>query len=1223
MRINHNLQALRAWNDNTKIMKKSENQLEKLSSGLFINKAADDAAGLAISEKMRAQIRGLERAQMNTQDAVSYVQTADGVVQEVTQHIQRMRELTVQSLNDTLTDSDRRQLDAEFGQLKKSISDITEFAQYNGELNSVDQHMPAFSKLTGNRIFNQPIQVIPGWNDRLVIVAEPDEYTVTLPEGNFEKVEDLIDQIDTQVYKDYPNIIFNVQPDHSVSVQVENHKDITKVKGPGSFLFYEYELGNPPGMIVGSTDFSTGNNKLEIIAGVNDRLSFYAGATKKFELVIPTPTVGHPDDRRVSYTRDEMVDIVNAYLQSQGEDEIIANKFGDRYISISSDKYVITGLSGNMIKIDGISSFLYDISNTGSVSKTNGTYYGSAYLQPGSTEFIKGQNDTLFIELNNQAPMKISLLQLLEGSANLTGTQIVSRINTQFKLLGLDAEASMSGNRVKLESNYYGSSSRITVSTASPAYESLFTREEVYFGNPSSYAGGRSDAILYGNYKERSETVITDQNNTLSIKVGGEELTLTLDEGVYGAVDLVAHLNTLLPEDNSLKFQLSTSGAKQAIHLAATDAGKTIAFNDQSVASNAFETLFGGDRVVDPSYTSGTTSAPVPPPEGTVGESQITKTSAKVTGNIDLTNGLTITDGENTLSFYINNEEFTVTLSLGSYTKDTLVASINAQLADTPVRAEITGANRLALVSNEQGRHMQFRNVAGIGMERFVNVPNSTQVSTVLETVPSVTGYAALKNEPIIIDSSNNDITFTYIGKSGEETINVAVPMGTYTNRDNFVSAINDQLTLPQLDKFQFEISSGSIQLIGKEAGIGTEFKGMGGKLYEEFFRKQEYTYSGYGYSGNTTRKDETYILGRQPLGSTIEIFPNINEVLTFDIYKNNEVIKVDVTVPPNTYTRNQFVTAFNTALKEGLKTAGLEEDLMKAQIGMSNTKPPSSYDKSDKFVLLFNEHNDGRNDSGTYQIQGVRGTAAYTYFYNSQGDPKPSYVIGITDLSEGATIEAGVNDEFTLDIDDITKKFTIPAGNYSQGQLLEELNNLLDIENTGIIASYDNNKLKFSNREYGAIPIDGFAGSARDFLFFRTERREDQAELNFQVGANSNQSIEYNRVRLSEQLLRVNTLTVSHRMGAEKALERLSLAISSLTEKSGYLGATQNRLDHVIRVNSVNIENLVAAESRIRDADMAKELLEKAKNDILMQANQSVLAKAGAHPQGILDMLK
>lgn len=1224
--INTNISMLKINNNLHKTNQIQQKSLDRLSSGLKINSAADDAAGLTISEGMRAQIRGLERAQMNAQDAVSYVQTADGVIQEVTQHVQRMRELTVQSLNDTLTNEDRKQLNEEFNQLKMSISTITEYAQYNGELHSVDQHMPTYSKLEGNRVFNNPIQVIPGWNDRLVIVAEPDEYTITLPQGNFDTIQDLIDQVDTQVYDKYPTIIFDVLPDQTVSIQVENHKDITKVKGTGSFLFYEYEMGNPPGMIVGSTDFSTGNGKIDIFSEINDHLTFYAGATKKFDFKIPT---NHPTDP-TSYSRDELINLMNAYFELQGEDEIVAEKFGDQYIAISSNKYVITGLSGNMIKIDGISSFLYDISNTGSVSKSNGTYYGSAYLQPGPTEFIKDKNDTLSITLNNQPPVTISLLMEGENTQNLNDEQIVSRINSQLEKAGLNATASLSGKRLKLESEYYGDSSRIIVNNSSSAYKTLFEREETHYFNPSNHKGSRSDAVLTGNYRNRSEITITEQNNEITFMVDNEDYTLTIDVKKYSADDFVTHLNNLLqdenahlPNDPTLKFVLNNSGGKQAIHLISSQVDILIGFTDTSLNSSAFDTIFGGDRIVTPTYTSGTTSAPIPPPEGTVGESQINKTSAKVTGQINIANGLLIVDGNNTLRFTLNNgNEQTITLQPGEYSEEALLASLNTQLANTPVRAEVT-ESKLSLVSLELGRDVSFSNVTGFGMERFESIPNDEKTSKVTESAPSVVGHPVLKNETIFINGNNNNISFTYSDKDGEQTIDITVPSDIYSSRANFVAAINAQIQ-EKLNFFKFDISStNKIQLIGMENGQGIEFKGMQGSLYDEFFRKQEYTYTGYSFQGTTNRHKETYILGRQALGNKIEIFPNVNEVLTFDIYRNNVVTTVDVIVPPNTYTKSDFTAAFNTALKKGLKNAGLEEDLMRAQIGMDPSKPPVSYDKSDKFILLFNKHDDGRDDSGTYQIQGVRGTAAYTYFYNSQGDPKPSYVIGITDMSKGAVIEAGINDEFTLDIDEVTKNFTIPPGEYSQEKLLDELNRLLNAEGTGIIASYDNNKLKFSNREYGAIPIDGFSGSARDFLFFRTERRDTQSELKFQVGANSGQSIDYNRVRLSDQLLRVNTLSIAHRTGAEKALNRLSMAISSLTEKSGYVGAIENRLDHIIKVNEINAENLVAAESRIRDADIAKEMFNQIKGSLLLQANQAMISHAKIFPEGILQLLK
>ncbi|MBR4953527.1 MAG: flagellin, partial [Oscillospiraceae bacterium] len=101
MRINTNLTAMNTHTQYTKNNNNIAKAVEKLSSGYSINSAADNAAGLAISEKMRAQIRGLEQAATNSQDAISLVQTAEGGLNETTEVLQRMRELAVQSANDT------------------------------------------------------------------------------------------------------------------------------------------------------------------------------------------------------------------------------------------------------------------------------------------------------------------------------------------------------------------------------------------------------------------------------------------------------------------------------------------------------------------------------------------------------------------------------------------------------------------------------------------------------------------------------------------------------------------------------------------------------------------------------------------------------------------------------------------------------------------------------------------------------------------------------------------------------------------------------------------------------------------------------------------------------------------------------------------------------------------------------------------------------------------
>lgn len=131
MRINHNIPALTAFRQLSLNQTQVAKSLEKLSSGLRINRAADDAAGLAISEKMRAQIRGLEQASRNAQDGISLIQTAEGALNEVHSMLQRMRELAVQAASNALTDSDRANIQSEVNQLIDEIDRIARNTEFN------------------------------------------------------------------------------------------------------------------------------------------------------------------------------------------------------------------------------------------------------------------------------------------------------------------------------------------------------------------------------------------------------------------------------------------------------------------------------------------------------------------------------------------------------------------------------------------------------------------------------------------------------------------------------------------------------------------------------------------------------------------------------------------------------------------------------------------------------------------------------------------------------------------------------------------------------------------------------------------------------------------------------------------------------------------------------------------------------------------------------------
>ncbi|MBU1109287.1 MAG: hypothetical protein KKB51_21590 [Candidatus Riflebacteria bacterium] len=160
LRINQNVLSLNTYGAVSQTASRLEKSIQKLSSGLRINSASDDAAGLAISEKMRRQIRGLGRAVLNAQDGISMIQTAEGALGETHSILQRMRELAVQASNDTLTSNDRVEIQKEVNQLRSEIDRISQNTEFNTKKlldGSQSAHLSSSSKyvngiVTGNVI---------------------------------------------------------------------------------------------------------------------------------------------------------------------------------------------------------------------------------------------------------------------------------------------------------------------------------------------------------------------------------------------------------------------------------------------------------------------------------------------------------------------------------------------------------------------------------------------------------------------------------------------------------------------------------------------------------------------------------------------------------------------------------------------------------------------------------------------------------------------------------------------------------------------------------------------------------------------------------------------------------------------------------------------------------------------------------------------------------------
>ncbi|MBS8265787.1 hypothetical protein DYI25_15275 [Mesobacillus boroniphilus] len=182
MRINHNISALNAYRNLAVNNTNTAKSLEKLSSGLRINKASDDAAGLAISEKMRSQIRGLEMAERNALDGISLIQTAEGALSSSHDILQRMRELAVQAANDSYTDTDRAEIQKEVNQLTSELNRIGNATEFNSasllngsRMNTLSTNGKVFADGAGSKFDD-----VTGMDLTVGSELEPGSYTINV-----------------------------------------------------------------------------------------------------------------------------------------------------------------------------------------------------------------------------------------------------------------------------------------------------------------------------------------------------------------------------------------------------------------------------------------------------------------------------------------------------------------------------------------------------------------------------------------------------------------------------------------------------------------------------------------------------------------------------------------------------------------------------------------------------------------------------------------------------------------------------------------------------------------------------------------------------------------------------------------------------------------------------------------------------------------------------------
>lgn len=200
MRINTNIAAMNTYSRLTAANTAKTNSLEKLSSGSRINKAGDDAAGLAISEKMKSQIGGLTQAKRNAQDGISLVQTAEGALNESHSILERMRDLAVQGANDTLTSTDRGSINKELKALHEELTRIADTTEFNTK-NLLGKEDNGFTFQIGANEQQTLIVTIQNMCGTSLLGSTAEQFSITSGATNVRKAGGMISHIDKAIAK--------------------------------------------------------------------------------------------------------------------------------------------------------------------------------------------------------------------------------------------------------------------------------------------------------------------------------------------------------------------------------------------------------------------------------------------------------------------------------------------------------------------------------------------------------------------------------------------------------------------------------------------------------------------------------------------------------------------------------------------------------------------------------------------------------------------------------------------------------------------------------------------------------------------------------------------------------------------------------------------------------------------------------------------------------------
>lgn len=1112
MRIYHNVPALFAYNALNNTNRSLQKSIQTLSTGLRINSAADDAAGLAISEKMRAQISGMNMAIRNAEDGVSMLQTAEGALASTHSILQRMRELAVQAANDTLTQQDREYIQLEVDQLKDEINRISTATQFNNKklLDGTSAGIWSSTDLATKAYIRGSLREIDQFGQKSAFEGNY-KISITATPGQAEAKK-------TDIFRiKHPNVVMGASLNDQAGIaglRVDNLP-------AGN---YTVKTVNPKAhSLTGAAapDFTKPGNRAMLFELTK------SDGTKKRATISLTENVNNVAG---------IVGAINADLTAQGitAGEAKAEEVGGNVQLTSLEgKISITELPGTVNPHDDVNYIM----GAGSPKESTTELIGALDIGT-SWAWGTGNNKTMTVQLGSGAAQAITINGRDSGTIN----DLADALNAAFAANGTlngHITASASGGKLRLVAN---DGQKITLDGADVAafVGGTTTSTTVLKGvtPPDQF-----DFTAPGGLGSDTGTPLTMTVTT----EGGTTTTVTLKTRITSIGELVAELNA----------QLVGTGVT-----AEADGDKVKLLSDKKI------TLGGADINTIMGAGAPTTSTETP-----------LKSEARLTGKYGFAEG---TDLAALLGTSVNDARLknnaSILFEVMSVNKDSKNVTLKATANVLKPDGSVTSVVKDNIVLNE-GAFYDLSKLLGLGdagtdpvnadgaLEMQLKAGQTGKFSVGNKFVYNVTKKATGGDAQTVEISGTQTGTWPY--KWGDNVTDAPLRFGLDAEK---VKGKELHFRNFYLNDKNGTVYEGDIVLTTNETAM-TE-----GKTLATF----EAAYVG------QVAKSDVKLRDLEKFWTTQGVFM-LTDPQTITISQGDgKSTKITLHA---TDTLGELRSKLNDAIANGLG---------QARFAVSNANDFVT------FVGKGTEKDYGLETvPGTFIIRSLVAGAAGRLAFSGNEDL-------VNALSLNVVQEAKEN-SFTASVYDAHTGATIASNvKVSGNQLIGVIHKNVDVEfdpMANIKVTWNENLRNF------VLSSDGTP--------YETVLHIVDNSTIFQVGANEGEDLAIDIGNMGANALGVTRVIVTDRGSATRAITILDTAIGKVSTQRAKIGAYQNSLEHTVSNLTTTSTNLTAAESRIRDADMAKAMMEFVKLQVLNQSGTSMLAQANQLPQNVLSLLR